>query len=123
MFGMAALRGGPNCGHSRIEYYRKTWDILPLRASNVMETLTSALQLPPQPVDATQALNLSAGVSNCKVSRGRSFILACHLGQHHVTRLTLDQGRDVGVVRPGQQIALLTARHRPIFNRRRSLTD
>jgi hypothetical protein len=25
-----------------------------------------------QPVDATQALNLSAGVSNCKVSRGRS---------------------------------------------------
>ena len=26
-----------------------------------------------QPVDATQALNLSAGVSNCKVSRGRSF--------------------------------------------------
>ena len=28
--------------------------------------------LPAQPVDATQALNLSAGVSNCKVSRGRS---------------------------------------------------
>jgi hypothetical protein len=26
-----------------------------------------------QLVDATQALNLSAGVSNCKVSRGRSF--------------------------------------------------
>jgi hypothetical protein len=37
--------------------------------------------------------------------------------------LTLDQGRDVGVVRPGQQIALPMARHRPIFNRRRSLTD
>ena len=32
-------------------------------------------------------------------------------------------GRDVGVVRPGQQIALPMARHRPIFNRRRSLTD
>ena len=32
----------------------------------------SALSLPAQPVDATQALNLSAGVSNCKVSRGRS---------------------------------------------------
>jgi hypothetical protein len=32
----------------------------------------SALLLPAQPVDATQALNLSAGVSNCKVSRGRS---------------------------------------------------
>jgi hypothetical protein len=29
-------------------------------------------RLPAQPVDATQALNLSAGVSNCKVSRGRS---------------------------------------------------
>ena len=34
---------------------------------------TSALPLPAQPVAATQALNLSAGVSNCKVSRGRSF--------------------------------------------------
>ena len=33
----------------------------------------SALGVPAQPVDATQALNLSAGVSNCKVSRGRSF--------------------------------------------------
>src|ERR1700730_13342928 len=34
---------------------------------------TSGFGLPAQPVDATQALNLSAGVSNCKVSRGRSF--------------------------------------------------
>jgi hypothetical protein len=34
---------------------------------------SSAFGLPAQPVDATQALNLSAGVSNCKVSRGRSF--------------------------------------------------
>jgi class 3 adenylate cyclase len=32
-----------------------------------------AQRMPAQPVDATQALNLSAGVSNCKVSRGRSF--------------------------------------------------
>ena len=32
----------------------------------------SRIVLPAQPVDATQALNLSAGVSNCKVSRGRS---------------------------------------------------
>ena len=32
----------------------------------------SAVTLPAQPIDATQALNLSAGVSNCKVSRGRS---------------------------------------------------
>ena len=29
-------------------------------------------QMTAQPIDATQALNLSAGVSNCKVSRGRS---------------------------------------------------
>jgi hypothetical protein len=35
--------------------------------------ITSGHPLPAQPVDATQALNLSAGVSNCKVSRGRSF--------------------------------------------------
>jgi hypothetical protein len=33
----------------------------------------SPIRLPAQPVDATQALNRSAGVSNCKVSRGRSF--------------------------------------------------
>jgi hypothetical protein len=29
--------------------------------------------LPAQPIDATQALNLSAGVSKPNVSRGRSF--------------------------------------------------
>jgi hypothetical protein len=40
--------------------------------SNISCGLMSALVLPAQPVDATQALNLSAGVSNCKVSRGRS---------------------------------------------------
>jgi hypothetical protein len=33
----------------------------------------SAFPLPAQPVDATQVLNLSAGVSNAKVFRGRSF--------------------------------------------------
>ena len=33
----------------------------------------AGLEVSAQPVDATQALNLSAGVSNCKVSRGRSF--------------------------------------------------
>jgi hypothetical protein len=32
----------------------------------------SVYEVPAQPVDTTQALNLSAGVSNCKVSRGRS---------------------------------------------------
>jgi hypothetical protein len=35
--------------------------------------LESVKRLPAQPVDATQALNLSAGVSNSKVLRGRSF--------------------------------------------------
>jgi len=35
--------------------------------------LMSAFRVPVQPVDATQALNLSAAVSNYKVSRGRSF--------------------------------------------------
>ena len=34
--------------------------------------LLQQYRLPAQPVAATQALNLSAGVSNCKVSRGRS---------------------------------------------------
>ncbi len=38
-----------------------------------MTKTISYFGLPAQPVDATQALNLSAGVSNCKVSRGRSF--------------------------------------------------
>jgi hypothetical protein len=33
----------------------------------------SGMRMPAQPVDATQALNLSAGVSNSKVLGGRSF--------------------------------------------------
>jgi hypothetical protein len=33
----------------------------------------AAFGMPAQPVDATQALNLSAGVSNARVLRGRSF--------------------------------------------------
>jgi hypothetical protein len=42
------------------------------------ETCRAALNMsgywvPAQPVDATQALNLSAGALNCKVSGGRSF--------------------------------------------------
>jgi len=41
-------------------------------APRIVET-ESYIGVPAQPVDATQALNLSAGVSNCKVSRGRSF--------------------------------------------------
>src|SRR5713226_9629355 len=61
-------------------------------------------------------------VSASPVLSGKG-VLACHLGQHHITRMTLDQGRDIAVVRPGQQIAFPMARHRTIFNRRRSLTD
>src|SRR5712664_1046279 len=45
-------------------------------SSVARKTIISGLPLPAQPVDATQALNLSAGVSNCKVSRGRSFVHA-----------------------------------------------
>ena len=45
-----------------------TWPMSDIRCV----TLTSAFAVPAQLVDATQALNLSAGVSNCKVSRGRS---------------------------------------------------
>jgi hypothetical protein len=37
------------------------------------EQLHVRFGLPAQPVDATQASNLSAGVSNAKVLRGRSF--------------------------------------------------
>jgi len=44
----------------------------------------SALPLPPQPVDATHALNLSAGVSNSNVLRGRSF--SCRAGVVRVKR-------------------------------------
>jgi hypothetical protein len=34
--------------------------------------ITTVVTLPPQPIDATQALNLSAGVSKPSVLRGRS---------------------------------------------------
>ena len=44
----------------------------PLRATGQNRRHRSTIGRPAQPVDATQALNLSAGVSNCKVSRGRS---------------------------------------------------
>src|SRR6478672_10923278 len=53
----------------------------------------------------------------------RPGILIGHLRQHHVAGMTFDQGRDIAVVRPGQEIAFPMARHRPIFNRCRSLTD
>jgi hypothetical protein len=41
---------------------------------------TSGLPLPAQPVEVTQALSLSAEVSNCRVSRGRSFSCECKDG-------------------------------------------
>jgi hypothetical protein len=49
--------------------------------------VTSEISMPGQPVDATQALNLS-GVSNCKLLRGRSFIRApCKIcGAKHIHR-------------------------------------
>src|SRR5258705_13047165 len=50
-------------------------------------------------------------------------ILIGHLREHHVAGMTFDQGRDIAVLRPGQEIAFPMARHRPIFNRCRSLTD
>jgi hypothetical protein len=46
-----------------------------------------------------------------------------HLCQHHVTGTTLDQGRDIAVFRPRQEIAFPMAGHRPIFNRCRPLAD
>ena len=60
----------PGCGA------KANTEAVPERVNRVglaVTTATSGLPLPAQPVDATQALNLSAGVSNCKVSRGRSF--------------------------------------------------
>src|SRR5205809_4715751 len=50
------------------------------KATSADDQARSALPLPAQPVDATQALNLSAGVSNCKVSRGRSFEMTTLFG-------------------------------------------
>jgi hypothetical protein len=46
------------------------------RTRSPLTRLMSVLGMPAQLVDATQALNLSAGVSNAKVLRGRSFIPA-----------------------------------------------
>ena len=65
LFDLTVFRTG-----KRKSYYSN--GVLPLLALFGSAAM-SALQLPAQLVDATQALNLSAGVSNCKVSRGRSF--------------------------------------------------
>jgi hypothetical protein len=58
--GAEAGAGGTMSGLTRIPDSRQT-------ARHVRKVL------PAQLVDATQALNLSAGVSNAKVLRGRSF--------------------------------------------------
>src|SRR3984885_1031015 len=50
-------------------------------------------------------------------------LLVGHLRQHHITRMALTQGRDMAVLRPRQQVTLPMTRHRPVFNRRRSLAD
>jgi hypothetical protein len=76
--------------------------------------------LPAQPVDATQALNLSAGVSNCKVLRGRSFIDAhcCGVG---AWRSAMDQalvgnGRYEYAVQRPDQSALLRMQRRAVVD-------
>src|ERR1700733_14983658 len=50
-------------------------------------------------------------------------LLVGYLRQHHITRMALNQGRDMAVLRPRQQVTLPMTRHRPVFNRRRSLAD
>jgi hypothetical protein len=52
----------------------KGWSMaaLPSKADSPPLSRNVRYGLPAQPVDATQALNLSAGVSNANVSRGRS---------------------------------------------------
>ena len=62
-------------GISEAELLAKFPDELECRTGETIQLLTNPNVTnwqPAQPVDATQALNLSAGVSNCKVSRGRS---------------------------------------------------
>src|ERR1700680_250179 len=78
----------------------------------------SAVALPAQPVDATQALNLSAGVSNCKVSRGRSlsrratlFRAACECTDKSVPFWKVLSQQAIGVlVRPALPRALRIAK-------------
>ena len=57
----------------RLSFNAETVDITDAESPNRSTApASSAPRLPAQPIDATQALNLSAGVSNCKVFRGRS---------------------------------------------------
>ena len=61
-------------GHVSRFYRPNTWQHRPSLRREEFSCQPGAVHtwLPAQPIDATQALNLSAGVSNCKVSRGRS---------------------------------------------------
>ena len=51
-----------------------------------------------------------------------SFLIG-DLHQHHVTRMTFDQGRNVAVLRSCDEVAFPMTRDRPIFNRCRTLAD
>jgi len=70
--------------------------------------------VPAQPVDATQALNLSAGVSNCKVSRGRSieqpttFQFVVNLNAAKTLSLNLPPN-DTRVCRRGDRVSAATS--------------
>src|SRR6266478_1844583 len=64
--------GGINIQQSNGRCSVITWARLPLKADMRELAPVCPLRLPAQPVDATQALNFSAGVSNPRVLRGRS---------------------------------------------------
>jgi hypothetical protein len=49
------------------------WQVSVMQNAPCCDDLTDRFRLPFQPVDATQALNLSAGVSKFNVFLGRSF--------------------------------------------------
>jgi hypothetical protein len=77
---LSTLRRGPHgqlrmtrgrCG-SLLLHRKGLAPSTPCRSPGASQML-SGMPLPAQPVDATQALNLSAGVSNARVLRGRSF--------------------------------------------------
>ena len=56
-------------------------------------------------------------------SYGAAMKVIGNLRQHHVSRLTFDQGGDVAVLRSRQEIAFPVTRNRPVFNRGRTLAD
>ncbi|KWT66536.1 hypothetical protein APV28_4422 [Comamonas testosteroni] len=50
-------------------------------------------------------------------------VFAIELHQHHVSRLTLDQGRNLAVATSKDQIAFPMPRHSSVFNAHLTLTD